>query len=220
MVGADPKETPIGRPRIDCKTTSCQRQDPILLSYELTKGRIRLHSWNRLVSTLFTEDVEALFQSGWPRPSSPWPLTVTLLLIRHPGLRAILLHRTAHWASVAGIPWLPTLIANLNLTLHGFDIVPAVTVGGGLYTPHTVGSVINARSIGKRVTLQGSITIGLKTDPVFPTIEDHVTLGAGCRVLGGITIGAGAIIGANAVVLIDVPPGKTAVGVPARVLDD
>ena len=84
--------------------------------------------------------------------------------------------------------------------------------------PHCVGSVIFARSIGSHVTLQGGITVGLKRKAEFPIIEDGVTIGAGARVLGKITVGAGAVVAANAVVVRDVPAGATVAGVPARII--
>ncbi len=144
------------------------------------------------------------------------PLGVALLLARYPGVRATLLHRIGHWASVRGIAGLPTLCAQLNVTLHALELPPSVPIGPGLYMPHTVGSVVNAVSIGSDVTLQGGITVGLRVEPQFPRIGSGVTLAAGCRVLGPVTVGAGATVGANAVVMHDVAPGDTVVGVPAH----
>ena len=134
------------------------------------------------------------------------------------GLRATLLFRLSHALWRSHIPMLPGMIARLNLTLHGLDIPPSVEIGPGLYIPHPVGTVVMAQRVGANVSLVSAITIGMRATPVFPVIGDGVFVGAGARILGAITVGAGANIGANAVVLKDVPPGATAVGVPARIL--
>jgi serine O-acetyltransferase len=84
--------------------------------------------------------------------------------------------------------------------------------------PHPGAVVIQANRIGRDVTVQGSITIGMRDSTGFPTIGNDVFIGCGARILGSITVGDGARIGANAVVLVDVPPGCTAVGVPARII--
>lgn len=138
------------------------------------------------------------------------------MLFHYGGLRATLMHRIAHAAQRHGVRLVPSLISQLNVALHGLDIPASVPIGPGLYLPHTVGTVINARSIGANVTLQGGITIGQKDSTGFPLIEDGVTLGAGCRVLGKIVVGAYATVGANAVVIADVAPSAVMVGVPAR----
>jgi len=110
------------------------------------------------------------------------------------------------------------LLQAVNLGLHGIELTPSVPIGPGFYLAHTTGTVVNATRIGAHVQMQGGITIGQRTGEGFPVIEDGVLLGAGCRVLGAITLAPGARIGANAVVLTDVGPGCTAVGIPARVL--
>ena len=95
---------------------------------------------------------------------------------------------------------------------------PSVPIGPGFYLPHPGAVVIQANRIGRDVTVQGSITIGMRDSTGFPTIGNDVFIGCGARILGSITVGDGARIGANAVVLVDVPPGCTAVGVPARII--
>ena len=104
------------------------------------------------------------------------------------------------------------------LRVYGLELAPSTPVGGGLYIAHPVGCVLHAASIGENVTVIGQVTFGYANDARWPTIGDRAYLGVGARVLGGVTIGADARVGANAVVLGDVPPGSTAVGVPARVL--
>ena len=152
------------------------------------------------------------------RPSgSVGLLTAVWLGVSYAGLRAVLLHRLAHAAHRRRIRLVPLLLANLNLTLHGFDIPPHVPVGPGFYVPHPVGTVITARALGTNVSLVSAVTIGMRKGLDFPLIGDDVYIGAGARVLGGITVGTGAQIGANAVVTCNVPPHGVAVGVPARI---
>jgi serine O-acetyltransferase len=141
--------------------------------------------------------------------------TALRLIFNYAGLRATVVYRIAHALSRQRVPILPGMLQRLNITLHGFDVPSHVPIGPGLYVPHPVGTVITARRIGANVTLISGITIGMRSEPKFPVIGDGVFVGAGARILGGITVGDGAQIGANAVVLKDVPEGATAVGVPA-----
>jgi serine O-acetyltransferase len=136
----------------------------------------------------------------------------------HQPLRANALLRLSSALARRRIPVLPGFFRRLNITLNGLDIVPSIPIGGGFYLPHTVGTVVMARSIGRNVTLVSNVTIGMRNTLSFPVIGNNVYIGAGARVLGNITIGDGAVIGANAVVLTDVPPGATAVGVPAKII--
>lgn len=169
-----------------------------------------------LVLEPFGRDCEAWAANGWLSIEAARTRRGMLGLLRFPGVRATALHRIGYWGVVARVPGVSLVASQLNVMLHGIEFVPGVPVGPGLYMPHTVGTVIDARGIGSGVTLQGGITIGMRTEFAFPLIEDGAVLGAGCRVLGGITVGVGASIGANAVVIHDVAPGTTVVGIPAR----
>jgi len=133
------------------------------------------------------------------------------------GLRATLLYRVSHALWQKRVPLLPGMLFRLNITLHGFDVPPSTVIGPGLYVPHPVGTVLSAERIGANVTLISSITVGMRGEGEFPVLEDGVFVGAGARILGKVTVGARAKIGANAVVLCDVPACATAVGVPAKV---
>ena len=104
------------------------------------------------------------------------------------------------------------------LRLYGLQIEPGASVGGGLYIAHPVGCVLFAEHIGTNVSVISAVTFGTRGDGAWPRIGDEAFFGAGSRVLGGIAVGAGALIGANAVVIHDVEPGATAVGAPARVV--
>jgi serine O-acetyltransferase len=160
---------------------------------------------------LIQSDIEA-----WARvwKSKPSPAFV----YHYCGLRATLLYRVSHALWKSRVPLLPGMLFRLNITLHGFDVPPSTPIGPGLYVPHPVGTVLSAERIGANVTLISSITVGMRGEGEFPVLEDGVFVGAGARILGRVTVGANAKIGANAVVLSDVPADATAVGVPARVL--
>jgi serine O-acetyltransferase len=104
-------------------------------------------------------------------------------------------------------------------TVYGIDIGNDVQLGDGVYFVHPLGIVIGGTAqVGDRVKFMGSNTVGTAKDNGYPVIENDVLVGSGARILGPIRIGAGAVIGANAVVLCDVPPGAVAVGIPARIV--
>ena len=147
-------------------------------------------------------------------------LVALRLLIRHPPLRAMAWFRLGQWCRDAGVRGVSGYVQRRLLRLYGLELAPSTPVAGGLYIAHPVGCVLHAVSIGENVTVVGQVTFGTLEDGVWPSIGDRAFLGVGARVLGGISIGVDAKIGANAVVLGDVPPGSTAVGVPARLLTD
>lgn len=159
----------------------------------------------------------------WVRPqqfSDPQligPATVARLLLGHPSFRATTWMRIGNLASSSGIRGVPSWVQRRLLRLYGVELQVGAEVGGGLYIAHPVGCVLAADSIGDDVTVIAQVTFGTRDDGQWPTIGDRTFFGAGCRVLGGVTVGAGARVGANAVVLTDVPPAATAIGVPAAV---
>jgi serine O-acetyltransferase len=126
--------------------------------------------------------------------------------------------RFGAWCKHKGIPALPGIIQRLLYRRFGLEISPGSDIGGGLYIAHPIGTVIAVNKMGKNCSIIAAVTIGLRNEHKFPTIGDNVIIGAGARVLGGITIGDDVIIGANAVVIKDLPAGVTAVGVPAKVI--
>ncbi len=142
------------------------------------------------------------------------------VLLCYSGMHALLLHRLAHWLWRRGWPLLARYISNVNRWLTDIEIHPAAEIGRRLFIDHGSGLVIGATSqIGDDVTLYQGVTLGgtkLIAGKRHPTLENGVIVGAGARVLGPITVGEGARIGANAVVLSDVPKGVTMVGIPAR----
>ena len=174
------------------------------------------------LSQLIASDLEVWGEVYMSRPPGRRVSRARALywIASYPGLRSVLLYRLAHAAQRAGIRLAPLLLANLNLTLHGFDMPPSVSVGRRFYVPHPVGTVVMARRLGDNVTLVSGVTIGMRDarqQPRFPLIGNDVYVGAGARVLGGITVGDRVQIGANAVVIRDVSSDSVAVGIPATV---
>jgi serine O-acetyltransferase len=136
----------------------------------------------------------------------------------HDGCVVLTLSRLAEAARRHRVPLLGGVMRRLQTTLFGIEISRDARLGEGVVFLHTVGVVIGGDSrIGDRVMFLGSITIGSVNSGGYPRIGDDVIIGAGARILGPVTIGNGASIGANAVVLCDVPAGAVAVGIPAVV---
>lgn len=113
------------------------------------------------------------------------------------------------------------VIDKLIRVIFGCEIFSNTKIGGGIILPHGgLGVVINSNAIiGNNVKILSNVVIGGRGDSGVPIIEDDVEIGAGAKILGGIVVGKGAKIGANAVVLHDVPPNSVAVGVPARIIN-
>lgn len=141
-----------------------------------------------------------------------------------PRFLPILIYRISYYLYDKKIPILPKIASMTNFIVFGIEITHQCYIGTGFYLPHTQGTVIGAYCLGKNVTVFQGVTLGAKgADFVFgpegrPQIGDNVTIGAGAKILGGITIGSQANIGANAVVLESVPDGVLAAGVPARIV--
>jgi serine O-acetyltransferase len=137
-----------------------------------------------------------------------------------PGVHALLAHRVAHALAAAGVPVLPRLIAYASRTLTGVEIHPSAAIGAGLFIDHGMGVVIGQTAeIGDDVTMYQGVTLGgtgFACGKRHPTVQDNVTIGSGAKLLGPIVIGHGAKIGANAVVIEDIPPNSTVVGNPGR----
>jgi serine O-acetyltransferase len=157
------------------------------------------------------------------RERDPAARSTLEILLCYPGLHAILYHRVAHmlWTNRAKL--LGRLVAHLARWLTGIEIHPGATIGRRLIIDHGMGVVIGETAeIGNDVYLYHQVTLG-GTSSIrakrHPTLGNNVIVGAGAKVLGAITIGDGARIGANAVVLKPVPAGTTVVGIPARSID-
>jgi len=142
------------------------------------------------------------------------------VLASWPGVHALLAHRVAHVLHEAGVPMIPRALALATRSLTGIEIHPSARVGNGLFIDHGMGVVIGETAeIGENVTLYQGVTLGgtgFATGKRHPTVQDNVTIGSGAKLLGPITIGHGAKIGANSVVIHDVPPNSTVVGNPGH----
>jgi serine O-acetyltransferase len=149
-------------------------------------------------------------------------VSAAAILAAWPGVHALLAHRLAHALARAGVPLLPRVIAYVARTTTGVEIHPAARIGGGLFIDHGMGVVIGETAeVGEDVTMYQGVTLGgtgFARGKRHPTVQDNVTIGSGAKLLGPITIGHGAKVGANAVVIHDVPPNSTVVGNPGHVV--
>lgn len=138
----------------------------------------------------------------------------------YPGLHATVAHRVSHRLWKAGLKWLARTLAYFARMATGVDIHPGAAIGPGFFIDHGSGVVIGETAvIGRDVTLYHGVTLGgVSWSPGkrHPTLGDRVMVGAGAKILGPVTVGEGARIGANSVVIEDVPPEVTMVGIPAR----
>ncbi|MFA5059644.1 MAG: serine O-acetyltransferase EpsC [Candidatus Omnitrophota bacterium] len=151
-------------------------------------------------------------------PAAKGTLQIVLL---YPGLHAIIFYRIAHFLWKMHIPFFPRAISQLARFLTGVEIHPGAQVGKGFFIDHGMGVVIGETAIvGDEVTLFQGVTLGgtgKEKGKRHPTLGSNIVVGTGAKVLGNITIGDNSYIGANAVVLRDVPSNSTVVGVPGRV---
>ncbi|MGD9942516.1 MAG: serine O-acetyltransferase [Burkholderiaceae bacterium] len=144
------------------------------------------------------------------------------VLLCYPGVHALLLHRAANGLWHAGLLTLARWVSHLGRFLTGIEIHPAATIGRRVFIDHGMGVVIGETAeIGDDCTIYQGVTLGgtsLNGGKRHPTLEQGVVVGAGAKVLGPFTVGAQARIGSNSVVVKTVPPGATAVGIPARMI--
>jgi serine O-acetyltransferase len=163
------------------------------------------------------EDIACIRERD-PAARSNWEV-----LTCYPGLHAVVLHRRAHWFWHNGFRWLGRLTSHLARWLTGIEIHPGATLGRRVFIDHGMGVVIGETAeIGDDCTIYQGVTLG--GTALVPGAKRHPTLGkgvivsAGAKVLGGFTVGDGARVGSNAVLLQPVPAGATAVGIPARIV--
>jgi serine O-acetyltransferase len=141
----------------------------------------------------------------------------------YPGLHAVWLHRVAHFLWNSGLQWVARFWSMLARLLTGIEIHPGAKIGRRVFLDHGLGIVIGETTeIGDDCTIYQGVTLGgtslYKGVKRHPTLGKGVVISAGAKVLGGFTVGDGARVGSNAVVLKEIPAGATAVGVPARIL--
>ncbi|MBV8063552.1 MAG: serine O-acetyltransferase [Nevskia sp.] len=164
------------------------------------------------------EDIRSVFDRD-PAARTTWEV-----LTCYPGLHAVWGQRISHWLWTRGFKWLARFNSNLARWLTGIEIHPGAKIGRRLFIDHGLGVVIGETAeLGDDVTLYQGVTLGgvsWNKGKRHPTIGDKVVVGAGAKVLGPFVVGAGARIGSNAVVVKEVPPGATVVGIPARVVQE
>jgi serine O-acetyltransferase len=163
------------------------------------------------------EDIAVVFERD-PAARNTWEVITC-----YPGLHAILIHRLARALWEAELKWLGRLISHIGRWLTGIEIHPGATIGHRFFIDHGMGVVIGETAeIGDDCTLYHGVTLGgtsWNKGKRHPTLGRGVVVGAGAKILGPITIGDGARVGSNAVVVKEVPAGATVIGIPARVVE-
>ena len=162
------------------------------------------------------KDITVIFERD------PAATSVFEVIFCYQGLHAIWLHRIAHYLFKKGWIFLPRLISNFARFITGIEIHPGAKMSEGLFIDHGAGTVIGETvEIGKNVTLYQGVTLGgtgKEKGKRHPTIGDNVVVASGAKVLGSFTVGHNAKIGAGSVVLKEVPPYATVVGIPGKVV--
>ncbi len=166
--------------------------------------------------TQIAQDLQAVFERD---PAATSRLEV---IFTYSGFHALLAYRISHWLWNRKVPFFPRLISQITRWLTGVEIHPGATIGTGFFIDHGMGVVIGETTeIGDYVTLFQGVTLGgtgKERGKRHPTLGNHVVVGAGAKVLGGIRIGDNVKVGANAVVLRSVPANSTVVGNPGRIV--
>ncbi len=157
------------------------------------------------------------------KKSDPAARNIVEVLLFYPGVKATFFHRIAHALFMMRIPLLPRAISEFSRFISGIEIHPGARLGKAVVIDHGMGTVIGETAvIGNNVLIYQGVTLGgtsLARKQRHPTVGDRVVIGAGAKVLGNIRIGCDSRIGANSVVVTDVPEGSTVVGIPGQVID-
>ncbi|MFJ2989756.1 serine O-acetyltransferase [Collimonas sp. NPDC087041] len=174
----------------------------------------------RLKETLYADLARQYFFSGQTGKS---PTALGLMLATFsPRFTPIVIFRLSHWCFQKKLSPLAKILSMVNFVIFGLEIAVRCEIGPGLYFPHTQGTVIGALRIGVNATIYHNVTFGAREVDIEyqaearPIVGNNVIIGAGAKVLGAVLIGDDARVGANAVVLEDVGPGTTVVGIPAK----
>jgi len=165
----------------------------------------------------FISDVNAAFNKD------PAAHTILEVLTSYPGIKAVLLYRIAHFFWKLNMPFVPRYISDIARELTAIDIHPGAEIGGDFFIDHGAGVVIGETAeIGNNVTLYSGAVLGgtsLKREKRHPTLGDNVVVGSGAKILGPVIVGDNVRVGANSVVINDVPPHCVVVGVPGKIVE-
>lgn len=165
---------------------------------------------------LFSGDVRAAFEKD------PAAYSLVEVLTSYPGIKAVLLHRVAHFLHEIGLPFVPRFLSDISRQITGIDIHPGAEIGSDFFIDHGSGTVIGETTeIGNNCTIYQNVTLGgvsLEQKKRHPTLGDNVVVGAGAKILGPVIIGDNVKIGANSVVTKDIPDNSVVVGVPGRIV--
>ena len=168
-----------------------------------------------VVALFFKKEIDAIFDRD------PAAKSFLEVLLTYAGLHALIFHRAASTLFKLRLPFFPRWISQVGRFFTGIEIHPGATIGTGFFIDHGMGVVIGETAIiGDNVTIYQGATLGgtgKEKGKRHPTIGNNVVIGAGAKVLGNILVGDNSYIGSNAVVIKDVPPNSTVVGVPGRI---
>lgn len=168
-----------------------------------------------LIAVFFRNEIKAAFEHD------PAATNYLEVLLTYSGIHAIIFYRIAHALKKTGMPFFPRWLSQIGRFFTGIEIHPGAEIGECFFIDHGMGVVIGETTIiGDNVLLYQGVTLGgtgLQKGKRHPTIGSNVVIGTGAKVLGNITIGDNSYVGANAVVIKDVPPNSTVVGVPGRI---
>jgi serine O-acetyltransferase len=168
------------------------------------------------VSSVLVQDLHAA------RSRDPAARTTLEVALTYPGVHALWAYRATHWLWSHQLKLVARWGSSVARAFTGVEIHPGAKLGVGIFIDHAIGVVIGETAeIGNDVTIYQGVTLGgtsLERGKRHPTIGDRVTIGAGAKILGPITIGKGSRIGANAVVVNSVPPNSVVVGIPGRII--
>ncbi len=170
-----------------------------------------------MVKSLLSEDISCVFERD------PAARTKLEVLLTYPGVHAVLYHRLAHKLWSKGWRFSARFVAYISRLLTNIDIHPGAEIGRRFFIDHGAGVVIGETAqIGDDVTLYHGVTLGgtsWRKGKRHPTLKDGVVVGGGAKILGPITIGEQAKVGANSVVIQDVPASRTVVGIPGKIVN-
>ena len=189
----------------------------------MTLRIIKADSCYTLTELLRLDVLRFYYLSHGNEDQPPQGLRLWMCLLS-PRVAPTLLYRLSHFFFLCRLGVIAKLLSCCNAVLFGIEIASSCQIGPGLFLPHTHGTVVGAWSIGSNVTIFQGVTLGARSldfnpgPATRPTIGDGVVIGAGAKVLGGIILGDNCRVGANSVVLADIPPRCLAVGAPARVI--